>query len=53
LTGRRKISSGPAYSGSAGTIRFLLDRGYDIESRDTIRDSTALWFGGEHPSSGR
>jgi ankyrin repeat protein len=31
-----------AYSGSPGTVRVLLDRGADIEARDTTWDSTPL-----------
>jgi ankyrin repeat protein len=31
-----------AYSGSAGTVRLLLERGADIEARDTTWDSTPL-----------
>ena len=44
-----------AHSGSAGTVRLLLDRGADIEARDATWDDTALAWAmvgsGERPKS--
>jgi ankyrin repeat protein len=44
-----------AYSGSAGTVRLLLERGADLEARDTTWDSTPLGWAavgsGERPAN--
>ena len=44
-----------AYAGSASTMRLLLDRGADIEARDSTWDSTPLDWGaigsGERPTT--
>jgi ankyrin repeat protein len=46
-----------AYSGSAGTVRLLLDRGADIEAQDTTWNSTPLGCAavgsGEQPQANR
>ncbi|MDE3075709.1 MAG: ankyrin repeat domain-containing protein, partial [Chloroflexota bacterium] len=38
----RTLLHAAAYSGSAGTVRLLLERGADIEARDTTWDGTPL-----------